>query len=408
MTDERVPTPLFLATSHGYLAGVDTLMKAAVAQKDLKACIQLALTKGETVVLQKFAEQDLETVLSLGGTGAHSSSILQTSFESLLKSFLWNANNLSQAMIQAIRQKNMKLFHLLMQQFDLLDGKSRKETADKLPGVLQIAVEHQKVEAVKSLQANVVDIAAPIIAQLGQDEPTSTSCTLLHQAVHLNALGITSLLLRDISPNVTDERGRTPLHYAVEHQPELTDILLASGANDTLRDNRGWMPLHVAAHYARGGSVSSLLDAGAQIDALDAAGMNPLHHCAFSIRWIPQYPSPVMPHLLKAGASVSSLDRDGYTPFQLYLVRSIRNNIPDVLSTILDQQTDLVFAKFPPRDRTVLHLAAEADCGSSLIRMLLSRGADLEAEDKDGKTPIKVAAKSAHRLLINLGARWKE
>ena len=42
------------------------------------------------------------------------------------------------------------------------------------------------------------------------------------------------------------------------------------------------------------------------------------------------------------------------------------------------------------------------------MNLLFSREADLEAEDKEGKTPVQVAAKGAQRLLINRGARWRE
>lgn len=114
--------------------------------------------------------------------------------------------------------------------------------------------------------------------------------------------------------------------------------------------------------------------------------------------------------LLEGGASVYSLDKDGCTPLQLALIACIRTKSSATLgqlSNILDQQPGLISAKLPPLDRTALHFAAEADCGSAILSVLFSRKADLEAEDKNGKTPVQLTDNVAHWLLINHGAQWR-
>lgn len=50
MTSESIPTPLLLATSQEYIAGVDALMEAGVASEDVKIWIQPAYTKGKVAV----------------------------------------------------------------------------------------------------------------------------------------------------------------------------------------------------------------------------------------------------------------------------------------------------------------------------------------------------------------------
>ena len=409
MTSEPIPTPLCIATSQEYIAGIDALMEAGVASEDVKNCVQHAYTKGKVAVLERLvldSEQHMESLLLLSEKGATGSGESRISLKELFRIFQWNMSNIPVAMKQAIRHKNQELLHLLIDRFFHLDNGPRTQISEQLMVVLQVAVECGDVKAVEKLRITGVELSKPITAVLGQHESRKISCTLLHQAAQLQKSHMTSYLLRFIKSDVIDARGRTPLHYAVEggNKFSSTFALLSFGADTSSRDDQGWTPLHVASHYGVSEGVSSLLGAGAEVDALDSADMTPLHHCAFSFH---QYPSAAMLLLLEAGASTSSLNKDGYTPLQLAMITSIKTTSPSHLSSILDQQTDLISAKLPPLDRTLLHLAAEADCGSSMLSVLFSRQADLEAEDKDGKTPVQVAGKRAQQLLINRGALWR-
>ena len=122
----------------------------------------------------------------------------------------------------------------------------------------------------------------------------------------------------------------------------------------------------------------------------------------------PENHSEALVILLQASASFSSLKIDACTPVQLAMITAIRTHSESGLSCILNQPTDVISATLPPLDRTALHFAAEASSGSSLLKFLMiSSKIDLEAEDKDGKTPVQVAAKGAHQLLINLGVGWR-
>ena len=407
MKSDFVQTPLFLATNQEYIAGVDALMEAGVASKDVENCIQHAYAKGNVAVLGRLvldSEQHMESLLSLSEKGARDSRI---SLEAMFKSFQWNKSNFLVGMKLVVRQSNRGLLHTLIDCFFQLDEGPRTQINEQLMEVVQVAVECDDVKAMELLQITGVEYSRPITAVLGRHK--SRNCTLLHQAAALQKSHMTTYLLKFINSGVIDARGRTPLHYAVEGDNKFlsTRVLISSGADVSSRDDQGWTPLHVASHYGVREGVSALLDAGAEVDVLDNEDMTPLHHWAFFFPWSHQYPFAVYSLLLEAGASTSSLNKDGYTPFQLAMITSIKNSSPDHLTRILDQQTDLISAKFPPLDRTALHFAAEADCGSPILWVLFSRNADLEAEDKNGKTPLQIAGKRAHQLLINRGARWR-
>ena len=408
--NKPVPTPLFLATSQEYIAGIDALMEAGAASKDVEACIQHAYTKRKTAVLQRLvldSEQAMGFLLSLSEKSATGSEQSQISSKVLFKCFHWNKSNISVAMKQAIKQSDRESLQLLIDRFFHLTEGPRTQTAEQLMDVLQIAVEYEDIQAVELLRIAGIELSGTIPAALGRSRSKETSYTLLHHAVQHKKSQMTSYLLKFIKSDVIDAVGRTPLHYAVTADNESTLVLLSHEANMSSRDVQGWTPLHEASHYGVSEGVSSLLTAGAEVDARDSADMTPLHHCAFSLPWISYYPSPATLLLLKAGASTFSLNKDGYTPFQLAMITSIKTVSAHHLAGILHLQTDLVSAKLPPRDRTALHFAAEAGCGSSVLSLLISRGGDLEAEDKDGKTPVQVAAQRTHQLLINLGALWR-
>lgn len=87
--------------------------------------------------------------------------------------------------------------------------------AEQLFEVLQFAVKCGDVEAVKLFKINDAELSrsAPFVS--GSAE---VSCTLLHQAAEFQDPHMASYLLNFMSSDVTDARGRTPLHYAAEHE----------------------------------------------------------------------------------------------------------------------------------------------------------------------------------------------
>lgn len=116
MTSDFVQTPLFLATNQEYIAGVDALMEAGVASKDVGNCIQHAYTKGNEAVLGRLvldSEQRMESLLSLSEKGATGPGESRISLEALFKSFQWNKSIFLVAMKHVVRKSNRELLHTL-------------------------------------------------------------------------------------------------------------------------------------------------------------------------------------------------------------------------------------------------------------------------------------------------------
>ena len=101
--------------------------------------------------------------------------------------------------------------------------------------------------------------------------------------------------------------GATPLHAAAEEdRAEVAAALIARGANVRARRPER---LDTLLHFAAGSGVARvLLDAGAEVDALDWSGRSPLH-------WAAQFGRlDVVELLIAAGAEVDRPADDGATP----------------------------------------------------------------------------------------------
>jgi ankyrin repeat protein len=83
--------------------------------------------------------------------------------------------------------------------------------------------------------------------------------------------------------DVTNNRGRTPLHLATDNNHiEIVRILLDSGADPSLANDGGWTALHIAADKGHEDIVDLLLRRGVDINAETKLGETPLHWAAWN------------------------------------------------------------------------------------------------------------------------------
>mmetsp|Transcript_4536 Transcript_4536/g.12032 ORF Transcript_4536/g.12032 Transcript_4536/m.12032 type:complete len:523 (+) Transcript_4536:31-1599(+) len=85
--------------------------------------------------------------------------------------------------------------------------------------------------------------------------------------------------------NATDSTGMTALHLAaLDDNSEMTEFLSTRGVPVEAQAERNFTALHVAAIAGKVASFTALLDAGADLMALDAAGATPLERAGEEIR----------------------------------------------------------------------------------------------------------------------------
>jgi ankyrin repeat protein/catechol 2,3-dioxygenase-like lactoylglutathione lyase family enzyme len=218
------------------------------------------------------------------------------------------------------------------------------------------------------------------------------------------------LLNRD--PALARERNRdgtTGLHVAVKH-PDAVRLLLERGADPNVRDaGDNALPLHFAAGGGPLDSVRALLDAGS-----DVHGIGDVHRLEV-IGWATIFEKArrdVVDLLVERGARhhVFSAIALGDLDLVQRVVEDDAEAIRRRLSRFEQEQSALHYVIAPP-DGLVGGLFRTGDHYRTL-ELLIDLGADLEARDIKGRTPMAVAMlrgdREAMRLLDAAGAKKPE
>ncbi len=239
--------------------------------------------------------------------------------------------------------------------------------------------------------------------------------TPLHFAASRDKLSVVEFLFNNnANIKAKDVYGNTPLHVAAQYSSnlEIVKFLLdkdISGINDIT--NNGWTPLHVAIQGNKLNTVELLLGRGADIevrdiynqtsldlatrkDYLDIAGI--LKQVQLDRKLLTIMESGGFNEakgLIAQGANVDTKDKDGST--LLYFAAEIGDL--DKARFLLDSGANIE-SKNGEYQATPLH-GAVANYRLDVVRLLLSRSANVNAEDKDHQTPLHYAA-NADRLDI--------
>jgi catechol 2,3-dioxygenase-like lactoylglutathione lyase family enzyme len=222
--------------------------------------------------------------------------------------------------------------------------------------------------------------------------------------------GMQALLDRqpDLANARTDD-GATPLHLALPHPPGVR-LLLQRGADPDARDaGDNALPLHFAAAGAPIETVRLLIDAGSDVHGVGDA------HALDVIGWAACFAEPrraVIDLLLAHGARhhVFSAVATGDHEALRVMATEDRETLRRRLGPSEQEQTALHYCIAPP-DGLMGGLFRTGEHYHTL-QLLVDLGADLEARDLEGRTPLGIAMlrgdREAMRILHEAGAREPE
>ncbi len=178
--------------------------------------------------------------------------------------------------------------------------------------------------------------------------------TPLHNAVRHHDLRTAKILLRNgADVHARDPWGMTPLRAAVFQvhwtavDVEIIRVLMASGSDVNTTCLRGDSPLAVAIRQQRTDVARRLVDAGADVAAVNQNAGGPLH-LLVKVAGRSSAPAEIIRVLVKAGADVNCADSDGNTPLHLARARGHRQCISALLASGASEDIKNLLGRTPP------------------------------------------------------------
>ena len=207
--------------------------------------------------------------------------------------------------------------------------------------------------------------------------------------------------------NAVNKHGQTPLHIVASEKkdcPELCEILLKHDAKINTVDEDGNQPLHLACQQNHVETGNVFISYGADVSAVNSNGHSPLHLLSTSVRHsksgvnseeesilhiAARYGMVTTVQLLvSCGADVNAVNKHGQTP--LHVVASREKDCPELYKILL-RCGDAKINAVDGDGNQPLHLTCQ-QCYTETVQVMVSHGADTNAVNKHGQTPLHIVA----------------
>ena len=272
------------------------------------------------------------------------------------------------------------------------------------------------------------------------DKKDTTGATVLHALASvacIEGMQFVSDSTTTVDATARDIKGQTALHklcgkpYSV-HFVNCLNWLLLHGCDVNEADCYGRTALHYAtsSQFTNVSTVQALINKGANVKAVDKAGLNPLHMCVLPTVLVPvmeeedEYPEKagvcdVIQLLASAGLDVNSTDNADFTPLHFALREKDVAVITKLLElgadatlktrtgetalhrSTIDYETFEAFMRFDKHDYLNVNIQDKFDSTPLhwaiwyhevlVVRKLLESGASLSIKDNMGNTPYDIA-----------------
>ena len=192
--------------------------------------------------------------------------------------------------------------------------------------------------------------------------------------------------------NAADVRGHTPLMSAADKMSAaLIKMLLEAGARVSInaKDNEGRTALMFAAERGHVETIKMLLEAGAAINAKDNMGKAALMYTQ-GYMYSGSSSLDAGKCLIATGASINDVNAKGQTP----LMPAVQRNYLEEVKLLLGAGARASVNARDSQGKTALMYVKRQlynDASADIIRSLVAAGADVNAIDDDGETPLMLS-----------------
>ncbi|XP_049835771.1 serine/threonine-protein phosphatase 6 regulatory ankyrin repeat subunit B-like [Schistocerca gregaria] len=244
---------------------------------------------------------------------------------------------------------------------------------DELSDILHMALWRHQDELVTRLIAAGADVNSK---ERGEAEK-STLQGHTARCLELNVLSHRGEGLID-----TEFAGHSPLFKSLKSEKIVTH-LIAAGADVNFKDDNGCTPLLAAIHREHFEALDLLLKAGADRNVMDNCGVTALHLAA-SCRKVPPRVIAFAKEQIEHGMRPDIMDHQGRTPLHYAALTGNHRVMKLLISLGANVNAVDVYGKTPI---VMLAIHSRKDC--RLVKeLLINAGADLTVRDKNGKTAL--------------------
>ncbi|GKZ69196.1 hypothetical protein AnigIFM50267_004383 [Aspergillus niger] len=225
--------------------------------------------------------------------------------------------------------------------------------------------------------------------------------TALHLATQYGQRKVLKVLFAHrVNPQIANEKGATGLQVAVgtESDESTIPLLVKNRVGVNIRNiHTGDTALHLAVEWRRPRIILFLLDKGAAIDMMNENGFTPLQLAAKIDN------CEAISLLLQRCAQVETRSLSGFTALQL--AAHARHWVAFDLLVIGGADVNA----WNKQGDSLLHEQAKTSSNTAIAAKLLDQGANIEARNYQGYSPLQCAARAGNRamwlFLLDKGAK---